>query len=960
MLSHGEPPLPSTKHAPTSPTYSSSKTSQHRINSPPRTPPSQIQQGPRNARFRPAQQRALTVRPSLRETFLDDITPTENNVRGNNEDGEERDPHDLSFSPRHITRASVFDNMLLSLDNFAPASAGLPDESRNYSAPYDDAPYAQPRYGSMRPVRPRGHTFSSSLSSHPDSLDDPLSRRSNQSSRAAWNNNFQPGLGRIEDQNIEEFISVRGKVYEAQRALPPGEKRIRGARKNSNKSSGSSSVDFGQMMAASRHGTDRRSASFEYPYTHRKAQSLESNNGLANQLSPSHSLHSHIDSIDVAPTPSVPSGPRRSRPPSPAHAAFPPHPTHAPPQTPNVIRKNSNKSSKSLHHTKTRNETLGTTSIKGRGNEFATIRDVTDLPIMPAFVQAPAPSPTISMHKPSLLSTTSNEETQQSKEPRPGFFRRVFGSSRNTTPSQTPFSTPVSNNDHGMHHESERVLTLEEHHATSSPGKLQKPIPKEVSAAASPLHAKESVPTLNKKPSSFFRRRKKSVSENLPPPVVIPAHQALRMSDTKLAEPSPVSSLRKVMDPYLHGPDASPLPSPRFFDTKENFESDHTGDEADDYDDAGVSRKYHSTTSLAESRSRIAIQNSAPRTCELPSPKIDTPDSKIKSNSNLSLNVPDRRPHISRDVDDSFLADSSGNEGPSSRSSEKSDVPKARANATTRRPKTSPTKPNYDENITLHDRNLNLPPKNFVGTPKASGEVSPRPNMDEARSTNLQKGSESASSLNSEQRKENLKPASRTDSKDEISPTFHSRTRQGWLEPTSSDERLNEPRKLTLPLEGIRVSPKASASDLSSYKSASSTPILTTPILPPDEPIVAATPVITVEQDEPTAEDREQARTVFEGREGCVSQANAAAWLGESHPERERVRKAYMECFGWSGMNILAALRDLCARIVLKGETQQLDRILDSFSTRWCECNPNHGFKATGMSYLQFLEPLII
>src|SRR5204863_3919991 len=27
-------------------------------------------------------------------------------------------------------------------------------------------------------------------------------------------------------------------------------------------------------------------------------------------------------------------------------------------------------------------------------------------------------------------------------------------------------------------------------------------------------------------------------------------------------------------------------------------------------------------------------------------------------------------------------------------------------------------------------------------------------------------------------------------------------------------------------------------------------------------------------------------------------------------------------------------------------ESQQVDRILDAFAKRWCECNPNHGFKA--------------
>jgi Sec7-like guanine-nucleotide exchange factor len=77
-----------------------------------------------------------------------------------------------------------------------------------------------------------------------------------------------------------------------------------------------------------------------------------------------------------------------------------------------------------------------------------------------------------------------------------------------------------------------------------------------------------------------------------------------------------------------------------------------------------------------------------------------------------------------------------------------------------------------------------------------------------------------------------------------------------------------------------------------------------------------------------------------------VGNVPAAAWLGE--PDRATVREAYMRLYNWSNMNILAALRSLCQRLVLKGETQQVDRVLDAFSCRWCDCNPSHGFKATG------------
>ena len=71
-----------------------------------------------------------------------------------------------------------------------------------------------------------------------------------------------------------------------------------------------------------------------------------------------------------------------------------------------------------------------------------------------------------------------------------------------------------------------------------------------------------------------------------------------------------------------------------------------------------------------------------------------------------------------------------------------------------------------------------------------------------------------------------------------------------------------------------------------------------------------------------------------------------------STPAAERARRAYMAFFDWSNTNILSAGRMLCAKLVLKGETQQVDRIVDAVSKRWCECNPNHGFKNAGRFYL--------
>lgn len=74
----------------------------------------------------------------------------------------------------------------------------------------------------------------------------------------------------------------------------------------------------------------------------------------------------------------------------------------------------------------------------------------------------------------------------------------------------------------------------------------------------------------------------------------------------------------------------------------------------------------------------------------------------------------------------------------------------------------------------------------------------------------------------------------------------------------------------------------------------------------------------------------------------------------------ERLRKAYMECFDWKGMNILVAMRQLCNRLILKGESQEMDRLIDAFSKRWCDCNANHGFKSVDVVHTIIYSLLLL
>jgi Sec7-like guanine-nucleotide exchange factor len=99
---------------------------------------------------------------------------------------------------------------------------------------------------------------------------------------------------------------------------------------------------------------------------------------------------------------------------------------------------------------------------------------------------------------------------------------------------------------------------------------------------------------------------------------------------------------------------------------------------------------------------------------------------------------------------------------------------------------------------------------------------------------------------------------------------------------------------------------------------------------------------------EPTEDDRQKAQRIFDGGEDFISKEKAAAWMGEQGPVRQRTLQAYMELHNFSGLSVLASLREVCGRLVLRAETQQVDRILVAFSKRWCSCNSRHGFKATG------------
>jgi hypothetical protein len=191
------------------------------------------------------------------------------------------------------------------------------------------------------------------------------------------------------------------------------------------------------------------------------------------------------------------------------------------------------------------------------------------------------------------------------------------------------------------------------------------------------------------------------------------------------------------------------------------------------------------------------------------------------------------------------------------------------------------------------------------------------------------------------------------------SPKQMEKDNRVWLEASSSEEDLALPNNSSA-LRVAEVAGRMSGSTDTVYKSATSLPIVQVDGVEDSPPsqrrmMTAAEAIKSLDELIPDADDmvpaegdRERAKKVYDGNEDFIQREKAAAWMGEEGPARSKTLIAYMELYDFSNLNILAALRMMCGRLVLKAESQQVDRILVAFSRRWCQCNPNHGFKGVG------------
>lgn len=89
---------------------------------------------------------------------------------------------------------------------------------------------------------------------------------------------------------------------------------------------------------------------------------------------------------------------------------------------------------------------------------------------------------------------------------------------------------------------------------------------------------------------------------------------------------------------------------------------------------------------------------------------------------------------------------------------------------------------------------------------------------------------------------------------------------------------------------------------------------------------------------------KETASQCWNEDESFKKREKIAEWLGGVGTLNHLARQYYFQNFDFSGLRLDTAFRRLCDKLFLRAETQQVDRILSTFSARYFECNPTSLF----------------
>ncbi|XP_040263254.1 cytohesin-4 isoform X1 [Bufo bufo] len=90
-----------------------------------------------------------------------------------------------------------------------------------------------------------------------------------------------------------------------------------------------------------------------------------------------------------------------------------------------------------------------------------------------------------------------------------------------------------------------------------------------------------------------------------------------------------------------------------------------------------------------------------------------------------------------------------------------------------------------------------------------------------------------------------------------------------------------------------------------------------------------------------------------------LSKAAIGEYLGQRESVNIQVLKAFVKCHNFNKLSLVDALRQFLGSFRLPGEAQKIDRIMESFSTHYCKCNPST-FKSTDSCYIVSFSLIIL
>lgn len=710
----------------------------------------------------------------------------------------QRDSHDLSLLPRDVTRDSLVDNMLLSL--------GQLDVDPSRTKPASGFTYLD--LDSPHILEESWHDAASTQS--------PVSQYPQHSKQYSYDSDLDT-IGAADDERATPppsrghwSTSARGQasVAAASSSASPRHSPRRPSTKHT----------------SSRHGSKAEKDSFDLKDARvpSRTDSLPRSHSLAygNNMTSGQAFDASDDDEAVAAAP-VPTIGRGSRDLPSAGRKTSSRPNADGPVTPSK-----------LHRKASTSRSVKSSSGRSRPVVPDNMPAVPPLPGADDFDAAPAPN----------VGYNKKDEAPKEKQ---GFFRRVFGSSKsNSTMNLVSDQPPVL-----KHPISDRPPSNQIQHQTSNSSTAPP------SRDATSSHSNH--PALHKK-SSFFRRRKKSNANDVPPmPEDIPPVPILDKrpaSRAELSAPvSPASSLRQVMNPYLHkaggsGGRAVGIPKSATAPLANLTSAPFDKDDDDDDDRRGEFKREFSPDYEPSPKAKIRAVTGA--------------DS---SDRDVFFDAPQKQTALGV-ADNSFLNLDGGSD------LEETVVPGAASKDASQSRKRSGSS---SKSHAALDKTASSPKRSNDGGRAPKTPVSPSSDA----------GSRAATEA---------VPSVRVDTTDE------------------PDSKVLGTLKY-MQTKGL------------------------------DEPAFVV--------GDPTEDERQKAQNIYDGLEEFISKEKAAAWMGEEGPVRKRTLQAYMELYHFKDQSILTALRSICGRLILKAETQQVDRILVAFSKRWCDCNPTHGFKSNGMYF---------